>query len=280
VPDPNEIKDSVRGVFDRAAASYDQTGVEFYRPVGRTLVELADPRPGERVLDLGCGLGASAIPAAERVGPTGHVLAVDLAPLMVEGMLERAVGLSQLHGQVGDAESPGELPGVEKGEWDVVQASLVLFFLPGLAKAVRGYRELLRRPGGRLAFSWFGADDNRWDPVFPALVQELPAERLGPKRPGEDGPFSGAEAMSSFLADAGYSDVRTHFAELTVRYPDEETWWATLWSHGRRATMEALRDAGVLESTMRRMSAVLDPLRQPDGSLEAIPTMAYTIARV
>ena len=83
-PSPEEIKAGVAGVFDRAAATYDQVGVEFFQPIGRFLVSRTDPQPAERVLDVGCGRGASAIPAAEAVGPTGSVLATDLAPSMVK----------------------------------------------------------------------------------------------------------------------------------------------------------------------------------------------------
>ncbi|HEX6878652.1 MAG TPA: hypothetical protein VF165_23540 [Nocardioidaceae bacterium] len=174
------VKQAVAGVFDRAASTYDQTGVDFFGAVGRELVDVADPRPGEWVLDLGCGLGASTLLAAERA-----------------------------------------------------------------------------QPGGR-----------------------VPTEEQGPKRPGEDGPFSGVEVMGRCLSEAGYVDVRTDLRELTVVYPDEATWWRTLWSHGRRATMERLQEAGVVDSTMRRMSADLDGVRRSDGSLEWTAEMAYTVARV
>lgn len=274
MPGPSDFKETVRGVFDRAADSYDQTGVEFFGAVGRRLVDLVDPQPGERVLDLGCGLGASALPAAARVGPTGRVLCLDLAPRMVEGLAARAgaAGFEHVEAVVGDAESPD----VEPGTWDVVQASLVLFFLPDCAAAVRRYLQLLR-PGGRLGFSWFGKDDVRWDPIFDSLVAELPAEERGPKRPGAGGPFGGVDAMSSLLRDAGYTGVDTQLEELTVTYADEAQWWETMWSHGRRATLERLRDEGVLESTVRRMSADFDPVRRPDGSLEWTASMAYSI---
>lgn len=272
-----DAKDSVARVFDRSADTYDQTGVEFFGPVGRHLVDLTAPRHGERVLDLGCGLGASALPAAERVGPDGYVLGLDLAPRMVEGMLARArdAGLENVAARVGDAEAPD----VDRAAWDVVQASLVLFFLPDCASAVRRYRELLR-PGGRLGCSWFGREDSRWDAIYSSLVAELPAEEHGPKRPHEDGPFSGVEAMNAFLTDAGYVDVRTELREFVVRYADDRTWWDTLWSHGRRLTLERLQEAGVLESTMRRMTRELDPVRLPDGSLEWRADMAFTVARL
>jgi ubiquinone/menaquinone biosynthesis C-methylase UbiE len=274
MPESTEVKQAVAGVFDRAAGTYDQTGVDFFGRVGRRLVDLVDPRTGERVLDLGCGLGASALPAAERVGPSGRVLALDLAPRMVDGLARRAAaaGLDHLEAQVGDAESPD----VEPASWDAIQSGLCLFFLPDCGGAVRRYRDLLR-PGGRLGVSWFGVDDQRWEPIYESLVAELPAEQRGPKRPG-GGPFDSPAAMDAFLGDAGYIDVHTHLADLTVVFENEQQWWDTLWSHGRRITLEKLRDAGVLESTMRRMSPEFDPVRRTDGSLEWTASMAYTVA--
>ena len=273
-PDPEAVKRSIAGVFDRAADTYDRTGVEFFGIVGRTLVDLAAVEPGARVLDLGCGRGAATLPAAERVGPKGHVLAIDLAEGMVSRLraeVEQA-GLSQVVCRVGDAEDPD----VEPGAWDVVLASLVLFFLPNHQGAMRSYRRLLR-PGGRLAFSWFAGEDPRWDPVFEELVDELPEAARGPRRPGQDGPFANPTSMADFLTDAGYTPV-TEVQPVVVRFPDEAAWWATLWSHGRRAALEKLRDEGVLESTMARMSGVLDAVRTPDGELEWEPQVAYTVA--
>ena len=268
------VKQSIADVFDRASDTYDRTGVEFFGVVGRTLVERAAVQPGERVLELGCGRGAATVPAAERVGPSGHVLALDLA----EGMVSRLradvdqAGLSQVSCLVGDAEEPG----VEAGAWDVVLASLVLFFLPDHQRAMRSYRELLR-PGGRLAFSWFAVEDTRWDPVFEELVADLPASSRSSRRPGQEGPFASPEAMDAFLRGAGYAPV-TEVVPMTVRYADDATWWATLWSHGRRATMERLRDEGVLDSTMARMGEHLDRMRAEDGALEWSPGIGYTIA--
>lgn len=268
-------KRSIAGVFDRASAYYDRTGVDFFRPVGRTLVELAGIRAGERVLELGSGRGAATFPAAEAVGPTGVVRAVDLAEGMVSQLRAdvAAAGLDQVTCEVGDAEQPA----AAAGEWDVVLASLVLFFLPDHQRAMRGYRDLLR-PGGRLAFSWFADDDDRWDPVFEALVAELPKETRGARRPGSGGPFEGPATMDAFLEAAGYT-VTTTVRPITVGYADDDTWWATLWSHGRRATMERLRDEGVLESTRGRVGTALEAIRLDDRSLVWTPRIAYTVAR-
>lgn len=271
---PEAVKQLIAGIFDRASDTYDRTGVEFFGTVGRTLVERADVQPGERVLELGCGRGAATFPAAERVGPDGFVHAIDLA----EGMVARlradldGASLRQVFCAVGDAANPQ----VDEEAWDVVLASLVLFFLPDHREAMRSYRRLLR-PGGRLALSWFAGDDSRWDPVYEALVAELPEDERAPRRPGAGGPFDNPSAMDAFLEEAGYRPV-TDVQPLAVRYPDEAAWWATLWSHGRRLTMEKLRDAGLLDSTMRRMSSELDAVRRADGSLEWVPDIACTIA--
>lgn len=70
-----QVKQAIAGVFDRASDTYDRTGVDFFQIIGRTLVEQADVQPGDRVLELGSGRGAATFPAAERVGPEGHVRA-------------------------------------------------------------------------------------------------------------------------------------------------------------------------------------------------------------
>jgi ubiquinone/menaquinone biosynthesis C-methylase UbiE len=275
VDEGEATKRFVAGVFDRASPTYDRIGVDFFGVVGRALVERAALRPGERVLELGCGRGAATFPAAERVGRTGRVLALDLAEGMVARTREdlEAASLDHVTCRVGDAESPD----VEPASWDAVLASLVLFFLPQHRQAIRSYRQLLS-PRGRLAFSWFAGDDARWEPVFEALVADLPEAERSPRRTHEDGPFGGPTAMDSFLTHAGYTPV-THVETVTVRYPDEATWRTSLWSHGMRGTVEKLRDAGLLEAALARATGELDAVRGEDGSFEWIPRIAYTVAR-
>ena len=176
-PTPEDIKAGVAGVFDRASATYDQVGVDFFRPVGRFLVDRTEPRSGERVLDVGCGRGASALPAAEAVGSTGSVLATDLAPSMVEDVRGQSEAMPWLRAEVGDAEQPPD------GPVDLIQASLVLFFLPNLDAALARYREVLA-PGGRLGLTWFGERDKRWDAVFAALTDDLPESERPPRSTG------------------------------------------------------------------------------------------------
>ena len=69
-------------VFGRAAPTYDSI-IPFFRRFGARLVELADLHPGDRVLDAGCGRGATLLPAALRVVPGGSIVGVDLSDAML-----------------------------------------------------------------------------------------------------------------------------------------------------------------------------------------------------
>lgn len=267
-------KDAVGGVFDRAAEGYDAGPIDFFGPAGRDLVDHADPRPGERVLDVGAGKGASAVPAAERVGPAGRVVAIDLAPGMVSELatLAEASGLTNLVAEVGDAEDP---PG-EHGTFDLVQSGLCLFFLPRLHVALTRYKALLR-PGGRLAFSWFGDDDARWESVYAELAADVPVDERRSRRPG-GGPFSSIAALEEAVRRAGFADVGTHEVRTQVAVPDGATWWDEQWTHGRRAQLERLDQLGVLDATRERVVAAVDALREPDGTLAWRPTLRHTVA--
>src|SRR3954462_7347574 len=86
MPSSQPSTSRVRAAYDAAADHYDQPALAFWEKYGRaTILRLGLP-PGAKVLDVCCGSGASALPAAAAVGPAGRVLGVDLAP----GLVERA----------------------------------------------------------------------------------------------------------------------------------------------------------------------------------------------
>ncbi|PVG82637.1 hypothetical protein DDE18_09685 [Nocardioides gansuensis] len=269
-PTPEQLKAGITGVFDRAAATYDQVGVDFFSRIGEELVRRTAPAAGERVLDLGCGRGASALPAARAVGPTGRVVATDLAPTMVAGLQEQAADLPWLTVELGDAEQPPE------GPWDVVQASLVLFFLPGLPAALDCYREVLA-PGGRLGYTWFGQGDESWSDIQRLLRDGIPEDRRPPDI-AKAGPFSSVDAQHAFLEEHGFTRADTSAFLVEVPFRDPDHWWAWSWSHGQRHLLEQLEAAGNLDDVRRRVDAVLTE-RQRDGSLSFRTEVRCTLAR-
>jgi ubiquinone/menaquinone biosynthesis C-methylase UbiE len=76
---PEDAKSKAAMTYDAAADSYDDPANTFWERFGRRTVERIGLRAGARVLDVCCGSGASALPAAAIVGPKGSVLGIDLS---------------------------------------------------------------------------------------------------------------------------------------------------------------------------------------------------------
>ena len=271
VPTPAQRKAGIAGVFDRAAETYDQVGVDFFGPVAQALVARTAPRPGERVLDVGCGRGASALRAARAVGRDGEVRAIDLAPRMVEGLRSLASGVPWLHAEVGDAEQP------PPGPWDVIQASLVLFFLPDLGGALDRYWEGLSARG-RLGLSWFGAVDASWEQLYDLLVDPLPQDSRPPTNVAGQGPFGSVEALESLLREHGFRDVATTETRVRTAFADPSQWWDWTWSQGHRTLLEQHRQHGTLDEVVARVQPLLEA-RQREGRLSRWTDIRVTVAR-
>jgi ubiquinone/menaquinone biosynthesis C-methylase UbiE len=213
-------------MFDLLAGSYDQSGVPFFGPIAAGLVERLAPTVGERVLDAGCGRGAVTLRAAELVGPTGRVDAIDIAPGMVELTAAAAAEreLRQVDVRVGDASDPGLIP----ASYDVVASSLVAFFLPDPEAALRGWFSLLV-PGGRLGIATFRPWAGAWKEIEDLFGEY--AEDTG--RPGPTqmpDVFDDDESVADLVSRAGGSEVRTEAATFRVPFADLEQW--RVWSLG------------------------------------------------
>jgi ubiquinone/menaquinone biosynthesis C-methylase UbiE len=208
-------------VFDLAAPTYDEVGVPWFGPIAQGLVDALAPRPGEIVLDVGCGKGAATFLLAERVVPQGRVVGLDASA----GMLERARLLAEQRGvagidwMLGDAAAPG-LPSASV---DVVASSLVLFFLPEPVAALRAWREVLA-PEGRLGVTTFGSFAPAIDALSALLQPYLPGGGLDPSAPAQPSAFDSDAGVEEMLTDAGFTDLTTRHLEVTVRLRDVQHW--------------------------------------------------------
>lgn len=262
-------------VFDRAAPTYDAVGADFFTPVGRSLVAAAGLRPGDRVLDVGCGRGACLFPAAEMVGRNGTVLGIDLSVAMVQATATdvQQRGLRHVSVERMDAQEPT----LAAASYDAVLASLVLFFLPDPAAGLAAWAAALR-PGGRLAITTFGPPDARWD-VLDEVAKRY-ADATGTTRPpgSGTGPFSSADRLAELLSPAGFTNITSDERPQEVRFSNGEHWWRWQWSTGARYIWEKLPGDVLPAAKAAAIAAAERAAAEPDGTLIWRPTIRYTTA--
>ncbi|MDJ0869783.1 MAG: class I SAM-dependent methyltransferase [Myxococcota bacterium] len=170
----------------------------------RARASIAD---GERVLDVGCGCGASTLELVRAVGGGGRVTGVDLSGPMLERARERAAaeGLeSRVEWRQGDAQT---LDLGAEGYDCVFSRFGVMFFEDPPAAFTNLARAL--RPGGRLAFvCWQGRERNPWM-IAPAIAAAQHIEFPPPPPPEAPGPFAFADAdrVTAILERGGFEDV-------------------------------------------------------------------------
>lgn len=164
----------------------------------------ARAQSGERVVDIGCGTGASSIALAEQVGPSGQVLGVDVSAPMLARATERLPPGAPIKFVRADATTFQ----FQRANFDLLFSRFGVMFFAEPARAFANLRAALK-PGGRLVFAcWRKFDENGWLQVPLRAAQEHvpPLPRPGPEDPG---PFSFANQarVRRILAEAGFASV-------------------------------------------------------------------------
>lgn len=175
-------------------------------PLGERTMERAGFAAGERVLDVGCGCGSTAIEIARRVGPSGRVVGIDLASPMLDVAREavRRAGAANVDLLNADAQTHRFAP----ASFDVLFSRFGVMFFADPRAAFANLREALRL-GGRLAFlCWQALPLNPWMAVPLAAVLQHVAPPAPPE-PGAPGPFAFADSgrVRGLLEGAGFAGV-------------------------------------------------------------------------
>jgi O-methyltransferase/aklanonic acid methyltransferase len=234
-------------IFDRVAERYDDV-LPFFSEFGRlTARRLPEPQPGSRLLHIGTGRGAIAVPARER----GYeVTAIDAAPGMVARLRQEQPDLDARLMDAARLEFPDE-------SFDVVTAGLVMHLADDAAAVTREVRRVLR-PGGLFAFTTPGRVPEGFEfadganALFGEFARHLPPQ-------GSMGtPFDEVET----LTEAGFVALRQTDLRLELPVPDAETLWQWFQTHGTRKYFDDL-PPGRRDEFRRRLIDDLEGRRRP-----------------
>ncbi len=164
-----------RTFSDNGAENYERYFVPAIgQPVSAELLATANLRPGERVLDVGCGTGVVTRQAAEAVGATGAVTGVDIAPEMIELAGTIPTTGAPIEWRQGDAAS---LPFAD-GTFDVVLCQLSLMFIEDRAAAMAEMHRVLA-PGGRVLVTTPAAIQPTFELMEQAIVDHISPDLAG-----------------------------------------------------------------------------------------------------
>ena len=239
------------------------------------LVEEAALRPGERVLDAACGTGAVARVAAERVGSTGRVAALDINP----GMLAVARSLPAVPGAAIEWHEGSVLAlPFSDAAFDRVLCQLGLQFFPDRTAALREMRRVLV-PDGRLAVSVFGPIEH--SPATHALANALD-RHIGPEASvakRNEHALADTDASVALVTGAGFRDIVIRTTSKLARFPSPADYvriqLAATPLAGLIALQDAVRRERLVGALIEDVDAALTPYLGSDGL--SVPWEVHTV---
>ncbi len=222
--------------YSAAADHYARPALGFWDRYGAATVERVRLAPGQAVLDLCCGAGASAIPAARAVGPLGRVIGVDVAAPLLESARARAAtdGLGNIAFRDGDARSTG-LP---SASFDCAICVFGVFFASDMPAFMAEMWRLVR-PSGRLAVTTWGP--GLFEPansIFWGAVHELQPELCKAFNPCDE--ITTPTALRSLFERSGIEGAVCEAVPGQQRLDAPEDFWDVVLGSGYRATVEGL----------------------------------------
>jgi len=260
-------KANIAGLYNRVASTYGRVGPDPFAYAGKGLVERIGIHEGARVLDVGVGRGANLFPAAEKVGPRGQVIGIDLAEQMLQETRAEIERRGLLNGSVllMDAEHLT----FEDASFDYALCGFAIFLFPHFEQALAEFFRVLRAGGtlgvtmhllGKLGITV--ARDGALSQWYSKLISEYHEQYHFPLNAG--GASLDLAELPTYLARAGFIDVHVLQEQIEFIYVDAQQWWDAKWTHGTRYSLEHMTP----EILAQFKAEVFDRLaeeQRPDG---------------
>jgi SAM-dependent methyltransferase len=182
-------------------------------PIADLLIDRARPKPGERVIDVGCGSGATTIAFAKAVAPDGLALGLDIS----EPMLSQARALAPKGLPVDFVQADATVHSFEPASFDLLASRFGVMFFGDPIASFSNLRRALK-PSGRLAFAcWREPKENPWM-MAPLMAVYKHVPKMPPVGPEEPGPFAFAseERVARILSGAGFTGVAMEKCNLAM----------------------------------------------------------------
>ncbi len=210
------------------------------RPFADEVIRRLAPKPGERIIDVGCGSGDTTLSLAERVQGHGFVFGVDISRPLLQRATARAANTPEYPVRFVEADAASYA--FDRAAFDALFSRFGVMFFADPAAAFANIRRALK-PGGRLAFCcWRDRRDNPWVTIPVAAARQHLAELPPPPGPDEPGPFAFADSarIQRILTSAGFSGIQCDKFDPMLSYGD-----------GAQAAAEFLTQMGPVGSVLQ-----------------------------
>lgn len=233
-------------------------------PIGLATIDRLAPRPGEHVLDVGCGCGETSLELAARISPNGAVTGVDISAPMLAVARKRA---EQAGAPITFIEANAQTHAFPPDSVDCIFSRFGVMFFDDFEAAFSNLRRAVK-PGGRMALgAWRTRKDNPW--AMTAVPIARPHVELPPRPgPGDPGQFAFEEEafVRGFLERAGWSDIGFERLDVDLRVGDAVDDAADfLIEMGPVAAPLSVASAEIRAQVGRELRQALEDHVRPDG---------------
>ena len=234
----NQIQQWVQNTFNSASDNFDHPALDFWNTIGFQSVDRLELQEGMRVLDVCCGTGASALPAAHQVGSQGRVTGVDLSENLLELARKKALaqGLTNTTFAVADMTQLS----FEEKSFDAVIIVFGIFFVEDMESQISKLIKLIK-PGGKLVVTTWGK--NSLDPI--AQLWDKNIDKIRPDLQHPSKPWNRvttAKGLVEMIEGGGVKDPQAMEVRCNHPLATPQDWWYIARGSGFRGVIDAMTE--------------------------------------